>query len=102
MFLVRFLPAKCPAHVSCSEVAEECGESTATNSNASGKNKDRELDWGYWQAAWPRYSLSAVATNQMTMAQCQHHAVIVLDVASLAHSHGRTAWLGVFYDKIAR
>ena len=57
---------------------------------------------GFWQVAWPRYTLAAIATGQLTMAQCQHHAAVMLDVASLAGAQGRTAWLAVHYDEIAR
>ena len=99
----RFLPAKCPAHLTCVEIDADCGEAAETSSEqASKKQKDRKLDFGFWQVAWQKYSLAAIATGQLTMAQCQRHATVVLDVASLAGSQGRSAWLGVLYDEIAR
>jgi hypothetical protein len=99
----RFLPAKCPEHVTCKAIDEECGEKPSSyETNKDAKLKDRKLDWGYWNVAWLRYSLAAVATGQMSMSQCQAHAATVLDVAALAPAQGKSAWLGVLYDELVR
>jgi hypothetical protein len=101
--LFSFLPPKCPAHVTCTEIDHECGEKQSGHDKKSdSKLKEKRLDFGYWQAAFQRYSLAAVATKQLTMSQCMEHAAIILDVAALAPSQGRSAWLGVLYDEIAR
>ena len=81
---------------------EDCGEAVVMEKDASKKEKERRLDWGFWQAAGPRYTLAAVATGQMTMAQWQSHANVVLSIAALASEQGRSAWLGVIYDELMR
>ena len=101
--LYRFLPAKCPFHLTCNEVEQDCGEkSSGHDSKQESKLKDRRLDWGYWNVAGPKYALAAISTGQMTMAQWQQHASGVLDVAALAPAQNRSAWLGVLYDELAR
>jgi hypothetical protein len=103
VFSVRFLPAKCPAHVTCREMELDCGEQPSVHdARQDAKLKDLRLNWGYWNVAWQRYALAAVATGQMSMSSCQLHSAVVLDVAASAPAQNRSAWLGVLYDELAR
>ena len=63
---------------------------------------DRRLDWGWWQAAYLRYSMAAVATGQMTMTQCMEHLAVVTEVAASSLANDRSPWVAVLYDEVAR
>ena len=71
--LKRFLPAKCPAHLTSDAAEEDVGDNSNANcalaahfEAAAAKAKARKLDFGYWQVSWRGYSLAAAATGQMT------------------------------------
>ena len=99
----RFLPAQCAEHLTCKKMEEAYGESSSKEKEQpDDKKADRRLDFGWWQVAWQRYGLAAVATGQMSLAQCNLHANLILDLAALAPSQGRSAWLAVLYDELAR
>jgi len=91
-FLVyRFLPPSCPEWVA----ADECTEEPS-------KKKDRRLDFAWWLVAFDRYTISAIATGQLSIVDCMLHKQIVIEVAAASYGESRGPWLAVLYDELCR
>ena len=58
----------------------------------------RRLDLATWQLAWDRYTVAAVALDQLSFAQCQVHKDVVMEVAAGEAKNGGSAAIGVYYD----
>ena len=107
--LHRFLPSGCREHVHVNLEEED-----------NGKRSKKRLDLAMWQLAWDRcdflrdvqlhrfhvscrrYTVAAVALEQLTFADCIRHKAVVMDVATTEAKEGGNAVLGVFYDMEAR
>ena len=68
----------------------------------SNKQKEKRLDWAWWQVAWERYALGAIATDQMSWKTAMAHKLIVVDIAASARADERTEWVAVLYDVLIR
>ena len=86
----------------------------------TGKRSKKRLDLAMWQLAWDRcdvllivrlhrvglnccrYTVAAVALEQLSFADCIRHKAVVMDVATTEAKEGGNAVLGVFYDIEAR
>ena len=86
----------------------------------TGKRSKKRLDLAMWQLAWDRcdvllivrlhrvglnccrYTVAAVALEQLSFADCIRHKAVVMDVATTEAKEGGSAVLGVFYDIEAR
>ena len=62
----------------------------------------RRLDLATWQLAWDRYTVAAVALDQLSFAQCQVHKDVVMEVAAGEAKNGGSAAIGVYYDAEVR
>ena len=85
-----------------------------------GKRSKKRLDLAMWQLAWGRcavllvvrlhkvllnccrYTVAAVALEQLSFADCIRHKAVVMDVATTEAKEDGNAVLGVFYDIEAR
>ena len=65
----------------------------------------RRVDWGWWTIAFDQYALVAAALGQLHFEEAVHHKRVVAEVAARASASknaGRSAFLGVLYDELAR
>jgi hypothetical protein len=89
--MFRFLPSTCPEWISCAEAADE-----------PEKKKERRLDFGWWLVAMDGYTISAIATGQMSITDCMLHKSIVIGIAASSYGEKRSPWLAVLYDELCR
>ena len=55
-----------------------------------------------WQLAFDRYAIAAAACDQLKYTSAMAHKVVCMKVAARADSKGRSQWLAVIYDRLAR
>ena len=60
------------------------------------------LDFPWWLVAFDHYTVAAVSLGQMSFPDAQKHKAVVVEVAALATSEGRTSLLAVLYDERLR
>lgn len=58
--------------------------------------------WLALQVSFFRYMITAIATDQLTPAQCMRHLQLITDIAVNSYGEKRTPWLAVLYDELIR
>ena len=96
----RFLPLNC---ADAWRAETDAGSSSdASSKPMTQKQKDKRLDWAWWQVGWERYALVAVATDQLSWRSAMEHKLVCVSIAAAARADNRTEWLAVLYDELAR
>ena len=65
------------------------------------KNHKR-LTLAFWLAAWDKYSLAAVALEQLSYTVCVLHKAKIMDLATEAVEGDRGPLVAVIYDELLR
>ena len=55
-----------------------------------------------WQLACDRFAIAAAACDQLKYTSAMAHKVVCMKVAARADAKGRSQWLAVIYDRLAR
>ena len=97
--MARFLPPFCPEHF---PVLLDGDKGQDDEKGSAKRPKAKRLDLATWQLAWDRYTVAAIACEQISFGGCLRHKAVVMEVAADAAKTGLNPMLGVFYDQFAR